>query len=132
MKDLTAADIMRSPVFTEGRRLGSGAGRAAGKEKDQRHTRAQQPEPSGGYRPEGDLVSQGADIHFPHYIELLGNIIYLESIKKYEEKLEKAAASLVKDIATTEVITAQKRRRPRNRHPPDRQEGKPVAGAGWR
>lgn len=57
---------------------------------------------------EGDLVSQDADIHFPHYIELLGNIIYLESVKKYEEKLEKAAASSVKDIMTTEVTTVQK------------------------
>jgi CBS domain-containing protein len=56
---------------------------------------------------EGDLVSQDADIHFPHYIELLGNIIYLESVKKYEEKLEKAAASSVKDIMTTEVATVQ-------------------------
>lgn len=57
---------------------------------------------------EGDLVSQDADIHFPHYIELLGNIIYLESVKKYEERLEKAAASSVRDIMTTEVLTVQK------------------------
>jgi len=57
---------------------------------------------------EGDLVSQDADIHFPHYIELLGNIIYLESVKKYEERLEKAAASSVRDIMTTEVVTVQK------------------------
>lgn len=56
---------------------------------------------------EGDLVSQDADIHFPHYIELLGNIIYLESVKKYEEKLEKAAASSVRDIMTTDVVTVQ-------------------------
>ncbi|MHB8793008.1 MAG: CBS domain-containing protein [Thermoleophilia bacterium] len=57
---------------------------------------------------EGDLVSQDADIHFPHYIELLGNIIYLESVKKYEERLEKAAASSVRDIMTTEVLSVQK------------------------
>ena len=57
---------------------------------------------------EGDLVSQDADIHFPHYIELLGNIIYLESVKKYEERLEKAAASSVRDIMTTDVVTVQK------------------------
>ncbi len=57
---------------------------------------------------EGDLVSQDADIHFPHYIELLGNIIYLESVKKYEERLEKAAASLVGEIMTTDVVTVQK------------------------
>ncbi|MDO8736639.1 MAG: CBS domain-containing protein [Thermoleophilia bacterium] len=56
---------------------------------------------------EGDLVSQDADIHFPHYIELLGNIIYLESVKKYEERLEKAAASSVRDIMTADVVTVQ-------------------------
>lgn len=56
---------------------------------------------------EGDLVSIDADIHFPHYIELLGNIIYLESIKKYEERLEKAAAGEVRDIMTTDVLTVQ-------------------------
>lgn len=57
---------------------------------------------------EGDLVSLDADIHFPHYIELLGNIIYLESVKKYEERLRKAAATLVRDLMTTEVVTVQK------------------------
>jgi CBS domain-containing protein len=55
---------------------------------------------------EDDLVALDTDIHFPHYIELLGNIIYLESIKKYEERLEKAASGRVGDIMTTEVITA--------------------------
>ena len=57
---------------------------------------------------EGDLVSLDADIHFPHYIELLGNIIYLESVKKYEERLKKVAAVLVRDIMTTDVVTVQK------------------------
>ena len=57
---------------------------------------------------EGDLVSADADIHFPHYIELLGNIIYLESVKKYEERLEKAAAVDVGEIMTRKVITVQR------------------------
>lgn len=57
---------------------------------------------------EGDLVSLDADIHFPHYIELLGNIIYLESVKKYEERLRKAAAVMVGDLMTTDVISVQK------------------------
>jgi len=57
---------------------------------------------------EGDLVSVDSDIHFPHYIELLGNIVYLESVKKYEERLEKAAAAFVGDIMTKDVVTVQK------------------------
>jgi len=57
---------------------------------------------------EGDLVSIDADIHYPHFIDLLGNIVYLESVKKYEERLEKAAATSVADIMTTDVVTVQK------------------------
>lgn len=57
---------------------------------------------------ESDLVAVDADIHFPHYIELLGNIIYLESVKKYEERLQKAAAVQVGEMMTRKVITVQK------------------------
>lgn len=57
---------------------------------------------------EGDLISIDADIHYPHFIELLGNIVYLESVKKYEDRLEKAAATKVADIMTTDVASVQK------------------------
>lgn len=56
---------------------------------------------------EGDLISIDADIHFPHYIELLGNIIYLESVKKYEERLHRAAATKVSDLMTNDVVSVQ-------------------------
>ena len=109
MNDLTAAEIMKSEVVTirEDASVQELAKLLARKKisgvpvvDDQNRVV--------GIVSEGDLVSQDADIHFPHYIELLGNIIYLESVKKYEERLEKAAASSVSEIMTTEVISVQK------------------------
>lgn len=108
MEDLTAADIMQTNVITikEDGTVQELAELLAKKKisgvpvvDDQNRVV--------GIASEGDLVSADADIHFPHYIELLGNIIYLESVKKYEERLEKAAAASVGDIMTQDVITVQ-------------------------
>ncbi|MHB0866281.1 MAG: CBS domain-containing protein [Thermoleophilia bacterium] len=109
MEDLTAADIMQPEVITisEDATVQELAKLLARKKisgapvVDDQHRVV-------GIVSEGDLVAIDADIHFPHYIELLGNIIYLESIKKYEERLEKAAAGEVRDIMTTDVLTVQK------------------------
>lgn len=106
---MTAKDIMKSEVFTISEDASvQELAKLLAKKKisgapvvDDQHRVV-------GIVSEGDLVSQDADIHFPHYIELLGNIIYLESVKKYEEQLEKAAASSVRDIMTTDVVTVQK------------------------
>lgn len=54
---------------------------------------------------EGDLVAQDAELHFPRYIQFLDAQIYLQSPKKFEERLRKIAASAVKDLMTTDVIT---------------------------
>lgn len=56
---------------------------------------------------EGDLVSVDADIHFPHYIQFLDSVIFLESMKKFDERIRKAAAVEVGQIMTTDVITVQ-------------------------
>lgn len=109
MEDLTAADIMQPEVITisEDATVQELAKLLAKKKisgapvVDDQHRVV-------GIVSEGDLIAIDADIHFPHYIELLGNIIYLESIKKYEERLEKAAAGEVRDIMTTDVLTVQK------------------------
>ena len=39
---------------------------------------------------EGDLMALDADLHFPHYIQFLDSVIYLESARKFEERLKKA------------------------------------------
>ncbi|HDY69879.1 MAG TPA: CBS domain-containing protein [Actinobacteria bacterium] len=57
---------------------------------------------------EGDLVALDADIHFPHYIQFLDSVIFLESMKKFDERLRKAAAAEVGQIMTTEVETVRR------------------------
>src|ERR1044072_9479162 len=41
---------------------------------------------------EADLIMGGEkeDLHLPHYIELFGGFVFLESTKKFEERLRKA------------------------------------------
>lgn len=108
MEDLTAADIMQPEVITinEDATVQELA-KLLAKKKISGAPVVDDLNRVVGIVSEGDLVSIDADIHFPHYIELLGNIIYLESIKKYEERLEKAAAGEVRDIMTTDVLTVQ-------------------------
>jgi len=57
---------------------------------------------------EGDLMSLDADLHFPHYIQFLDSVIYLESAKKFEERLKKALAATVGEIMTTNVDTVRR------------------------
>ncbi len=54
---------------------------------------------------EGDLIMEDVKIHFPTFIHLLSGIIYLESLKKFEEKLRKAVGVRVEDIMTRKVFT---------------------------
>jgi CBS domain-containing protein len=49
---------------------------------------------------EGDLMAIDADIALPHYFEIFDSIIYLESEKKFRERVEKAAAANVEQLMT--------------------------------
>ncbi|MCL6093290.1 MAG: CBS domain-containing protein [Actinomycetota bacterium] len=57
---------------------------------------------------EGDMVEMDADIHFPHYINFLDSVIFLESTRKFDKRVRHVFASSVRDIMTTEVETVQK------------------------
>jgi CBS domain-containing protein len=56
---------------------------------------------------EADLVltDEQGDLHLPHYIELFGGVVYLESLRRFEERLKKAVASKVKDMMTADPVT---------------------------
>ena len=54
---------------------------------------------------EGDIVAEDADIHFPHYIQFLDSVIYLESMSKFEQRLRKVIAVSVGDLMTRDVYT---------------------------
>jgi CBS domain-containing protein len=56
---------------------------------------------------DGDLMALDADLHFPHYIQFLDSVIYLERASKFEERLKKAVAATVRDIMTDEVLTVR-------------------------
>lgn len=55
---------------------------------------------------EGDLLVRTKQLHFPSYLQFLAGVIYLESLKRFEEEIRKAVAVKVKDIMTEEVVTA--------------------------
>lgn len=58
---------------------------------------------------ENDLVisDEQGDLHLPHYIELFGGVIYLEPLKRFEERLRKAFASKVSDMMTADPVTVE-------------------------
>lgn len=60
-----------------------------------------------GIATEADLIVKDADLHFPRYFELLGSIIYLESLEKFKNNLRKYLGTKVEDIMTSKVITTK-------------------------
>ncbi len=56
---------------------------------------------------EADLVLAGddADLHLPHFIELFGGIVFLESMSHFEDRLRKAVAATAKDMMTADPVT---------------------------
>jgi CBS domain-containing protein len=56
---------------------------------------------------EADLVLAGEeeDLHLPHYIELFGGIVFLESTKRFEERLRKAVGATARDLMTEDPVT---------------------------
>ncbi|HEX6389594.1 MAG TPA: CBS domain-containing protein [Solirubrobacteraceae bacterium] len=56
---------------------------------------------------ENDLVigDEQGDLHLPHYIELFGGIVFLESMKHFESRLKKATAATAKDLMTENPVT---------------------------
>jgi CBS domain-containing protein len=56
---------------------------------------------------EADLVltDGDADLYLPHYIELMGGVVFLEPLRRFEAKLRKAAALKVRDLMTADPLT---------------------------
>jgi CBS domain-containing protein len=56
---------------------------------------------------ESDLIMVGEeqDLHLPHYFELFGGVVFLESTKKFEERLRKAIGSVASDVMTENPVT---------------------------
>jgi len=58
---------------------------------------------------EADLVMTGedADLHLPHYFELFGGFVFLESLGHFEDRLRKATAALARDLMTEDPVTIE-------------------------
>lgn len=57
---------------------------------------------------ESDLIlsEEESDLHLPHYLNIMGGIVFVGSMKGFEERLEKAFATKVSELMTAEPIVA--------------------------
>jgi CBS domain-containing protein len=55
---------------------------------------------------ESDLVlgEEEADLHLPHYLNILGGVVFVGSMKGFEERLEKAFATKVSELMTADPV----------------------------
>jgi CBS domain-containing protein len=57
---------------------------------------------------ESDLIlaDEESDLHLPHYLEIMGGIVFIGSMKGFEKRLEKAFATNVSELMTADPIVA--------------------------
>jgi CBS-domain-containing membrane protein len=56
---------------------------------------------------ESDLIlsDEESDLHLPHYLNIMGGIVFVGSMKGFEERLNKAFATKVSELMTADPIT---------------------------
>ncbi len=57
---------------------------------------------------ESDLIlsDEESDLHLPHYLNIMGGIVFIGSMKGFEERLDKAFATKVSELMTADPIVA--------------------------
>jgi CBS domain-containing protein len=57
---------------------------------------------------ESDLIlsDEESDLHLPHYLNIMGGIVFVGSMKGFEERLEKAFATKVSELMTADPVVA--------------------------
>ncbi len=57
---------------------------------------------------ESDLIisDEESDLHLPHYLNIMGGIVFVGSMKGFEERLDKAFATKVSELMTAEPVVA--------------------------
>lgn len=55
---------------------------------------------------ESDLIlsDEQADLHLPHYLDIMGGIVFVGSMKGFEERLNKAFATKVSELMTADPV----------------------------
>jgi CBS domain-containing protein len=58
---------------------------------------------------ESDLVmsEEEADLHLPHYLNIMGGIVFVGSMKGFEERLSKAFATKVSELMSGDPVLAR-------------------------
>ncbi|MGE5281429.1 MAG: HPP family protein [Chloroflexota bacterium] len=58
---------------------------------------------------ESDLVigDEEADLHLPHYLNIMGGIVFVGSMKGFEERLNKAFATKVSELMTPDPVVVR-------------------------
>lgn len=58
---------------------------------------------------ESDLIlsEEESDLHLPHYLNIMGGIVFVGSMKGFDERLEKAFATKVSELMTADPIVAR-------------------------
>lgn len=56
---------------------------------------------------ESDLVlsEEESDLHLPHYLNIMGGIVFVGSMKGFEKRLDKAFATKVSELMTADPVT---------------------------
>ena len=57
---------------------------------------------------ESDLIlsDEESDLHLPHYLNIMGGIVFVGSMKGFEQRLDKAFATKVSELMTPDPIAA--------------------------
>jgi CBS domain-containing protein len=57
---------------------------------------------------ESDLIlsDEESDLHLPHYLNIMGGVVFVGSMKGFEERLNKAFATKVSELMTADPIAA--------------------------
>jgi CBS domain-containing protein len=55
---------------------------------------------------ESDLIlsDEESDLHLPHYVNIMGGVIFIGSMKGFEERLNKAFATNVRDLMSSDPV----------------------------
>ena len=58
---------------------------------------------------EADLVlsEEESDLHLPHYVNIMGGVVFLEPLQRFEDRLRKAFASRVEEMMTPDPVTIE-------------------------
>ena len=58
---------------------------------------------------ESDLIisEEESDLHLPHYLNIMGGIVFVGSMKGFEERLDKAFATKVSELMSADPIVAR-------------------------